>query len=488
MNLKTENLTFGITLGFKLARMEFIWKSDFEFAKKEFENGKNELYYLIASDNIIPDESSYQSFSSSILNYYMRADIEIFYSILIGICIQRSLLIGSSKSESSNKEIEFLAKSSLKSIPDDIIPEKENFFEFVRSKKSPDFDLSNIIREIDCYLKQQHQNKQKTHIQKNDVRIFISYRRDGGDVTAKLICETLKNRGYSVFYDYDSLKGGVFDSKILEAINNCTDMILVLSKKALDRCKNENDWVRQEIKCALNGKKNIIPVMVDKFEFPKKLPKDIQEVTRYNGVRFHMDAFESVIDKIIEKLSPQISASTFNSTPGSASKTNTLIKTKSELRKFIRAVRYDDISTVIDNIPDHKQFISNHYPKDTTKGLYAYLNSAITQVEISNDTTTRLFLEGCLLGIILLREVSGNSENKQFIDNIINSMNYDYFAKQLAVEQNKMWKERILVYEGLYMIAMSKSNEYHKNGNAQAGTMWASVYLILAIIDSFLQN
>ena len=43
--------------------------------------------------------------------------------------------------------------------------------------------------------------------------------------------------------------------------------------------------------------------MMDKFEFPKKLPSDIQEVTRYNGVRFHMDFFESVIEKIIEKLS-----------------------------------------------------------------------------------------------------------------------------------------------------------------------------------------
>jgi len=39
-------------------------------------------------------------------------------------------------------------------------------------------------------------------------QIFISYRRDGGDVTAKLICEALKNRGFTVFYDYDSISGG----------------------------------------------------------------------------------------------------------------------------------------------------------------------------------------------------------------------------------------------------------------------------------------
>ena len=132
-------------------------------------------------------------------------------------------------------------------------------------------------------------------------QIFISYRRDGGDAIAKLICEALKNKGYTVFYDYDSLKGGVFDSKILKSIDECQDVVLVLPKNALTRCKNENDWVRQEIRRALEKKKNIIPVMMDKFEFPKKLPADIQDVARYNGVRFSMDFFESVIDKIIEE-------------------------------------------------------------------------------------------------------------------------------------------------------------------------------------------
>ena len=133
--------------------------------------------------------------------------------------------------------------------------------------------------------------------------IFISYRRDGGDTTAKLICETLKNRGYTVFFDYDSLKGGVFDSRLIGAIDECTDVVLVLPKNALLRCKNEDDWVRQEIRHALKTKKNIIPVMLDGFSFPKKLPPDIQDVSRYNGVRFRMDFFEAVIDKIIEKLS-----------------------------------------------------------------------------------------------------------------------------------------------------------------------------------------
>ena len=133
-------------------------------------------------------------------------------------------------------------------------------------------------------------------------RIFLSYRRDGGDITAKLISEALKNRGYSTFYDYDALKGGVFDDQIREEIISCTDMVLVLPKDALVRCESPEDWVRQEIALALKHGKNIIPVMLKGFEFPETLPDDINEVRYYNGVRFYMEFFDAVIDSIEKKL------------------------------------------------------------------------------------------------------------------------------------------------------------------------------------------
>jgi len=133
-------------------------------------------------------------------------------------------------------------------------------------------------------------------------QIFISYRRDGGDVTAKLICENLKNRGYTVFYDYDSLSGGYFDSRILEAIEKCQEFILVLPPHSLDRCVNEEDWVRKEIRHALECKKNIVPLMLPGFTFPKDLPADIAEVTRINGVQFVMAYFDSVMDTVIDHL------------------------------------------------------------------------------------------------------------------------------------------------------------------------------------------
>ena len=132
--------------------------------------------------------------------------------------------------------------------------------------------------------------------------IFISYRREGGDVTAKLISEALKNRGYVTFYDYDGMKGGMFDRQIERQITECTDMVLVLPPNGLDRCINENDWVREEIRLALRNGKNIVPVMLNGFDFPERLPLDINNVRYYSGVRFHMDYFEAVIDAITKKL------------------------------------------------------------------------------------------------------------------------------------------------------------------------------------------
>ena len=134
-------------------------------------------------------------------------------------------------------------------------------------------------------------------------QIFISYRRDGGDIYAKAICDALKVRGYSVFYDFDSLQGGYFDSRIITAIEECNDFVLVLPQGSLDRCQNDDDWVRLEIRHALECGKNIIPVMLPGFSFPKNLPDDISAISRLNGIDFVMGYFDlAVIPTIVSRL------------------------------------------------------------------------------------------------------------------------------------------------------------------------------------------
>ena len=87
--------------------------------------------------------------------------------------------------------------------------------------------------------------------------IFISYRREAYD-TANLIAEKLRNAGYSVFFDIDTLTSGKFNEQLINVISECKDFILVLPQNALDRCQNEGDWIRREVLCALQNDKNIV--------------------------------------------------------------------------------------------------------------------------------------------------------------------------------------------------------------------------------------
>ena len=81
--------------------------------------------------------------------------------------------------------------------------------------------------------------------------------------------ERFTRMGYRVFYDIESLRSGDFNTKLLEVIEECEDMLLVLPPGGLDRCVNEDDWVRQEVVHALKHQKNIIPVMMRNFTFRK---------------------------------------------------------------------------------------------------------------------------------------------------------------------------------------------------------------------------
>ena len=65
-------------------------------------------------------------------------------------------------------------------------------------------------------------------MQNNPCDVFISYRREGGDTLAQLLYDRLTNRGYRVFLDIESLNSGKFNEKLLEVIEECKDIIIML--------------------------------------------------------------------------------------------------------------------------------------------------------------------------------------------------------------------------------------------------------------------
>ena len=132
--------------------------------------------------------------------------------------------------------------------------------------------------------------------------VFISYRREGGYALARLLYEYLTKLGISVFLDLEELSSGPFNEKLYSAIENCNNFVLVLPENALDRCKNESDWLRLEVEHAIKLKKNIVPFMVKGFEFPKDLPPSMQVLPFFNGVQVSREYFDASMKKLISML------------------------------------------------------------------------------------------------------------------------------------------------------------------------------------------
>lgn len=106
----------------------------------------------------------------------------------------------------------------------------------------------------------------------------------------------------AVFYDVESLRSGKFNTKIFSVIQECTDVIVVFPEYALDRCGDENDWVRKEIVYSIKHNKNIVSVMMRNFQWPKTLPSEMSELQNCNGVSANMEYFDATFEKLLSML------------------------------------------------------------------------------------------------------------------------------------------------------------------------------------------
>lgn len=143
------------------------------------------------------------------------------------------------------------------------------------------------------------ENEENSRKNVEDIDIFISYRRDGGEHVAWRFHDALKNRHYRPFMDYDGLIGGQFDAQLYDAIDHCKDFILILPPNALDRCINEGDWVRLEVERAAEDRKNIIPVRMENFKYPDVLPESLEFLKKQQSFKLYSDLFDDFIDKKI---------------------------------------------------------------------------------------------------------------------------------------------------------------------------------------------
>ena len=132
--------------------------------------------------------------------------------------------------------------------------------------------------------------------------VFISYRRTNAP-WALAISQNLTHHGYDVFFDYRSISSGDFESVILGNIEARAHFIVLLTPSALNRCDEPGDWLRREIEAALKLKRNIVPLMLKRFNFKtksiaQKLTGPLAVLKSYNALSVPMEYFDEAMERL----------------------------------------------------------------------------------------------------------------------------------------------------------------------------------------------
>ena len=132
--------------------------------------------------------------------------------------------------------------------------------------------------------------------------VFISYRRTNY-WTALAVYQNLTAHGFDVFIDYQNIRSGDFEQVILDNIKARAHFLVILSSSALERCNESTDLMRREIEMALDKERNIVPLMMEGFDFGSStvaqiLTGKLASLRRKNGLRIVPDYFNEAMKRL----------------------------------------------------------------------------------------------------------------------------------------------------------------------------------------------
>ncbi|MBR5497509.1 MAG: SEL1-like repeat protein [Clostridia bacterium] len=138
--------------------------------------------------------------------------------------------------------------------------------------------------------------------------IFISYKNDGsGNQFATRLCADLESFGYSVYFNSNEKRADSFPDRLKDAVSNCTDFILVVSKGCIEQliANKEIDWVREEILTARKAEKHIIPILLENADFPSNanvMPEELRFLPHIDAIRFPEQYLKSPFSELTTTL------------------------------------------------------------------------------------------------------------------------------------------------------------------------------------------
>src|SRR5262249_50325189 len=93
---------------------------------------------------------------------------------------------------------------------------------------------------------------------------------------------------------------------ILGNITARAHFLVLLTPSALERCGDQSDWLRREIETALDSNRNVVPLMLEGFDFgaptiASHLTGKLSTIKHYNALNIPPDYFLEAMNRLREK-------------------------------------------------------------------------------------------------------------------------------------------------------------------------------------------
>ena len=88
--------------------------------------------------------------------------------------------------------------------------------------------------------------------------VFLCYRRNVRSFIARAVLQDLRQHGYDVFMDVESIDSGQFETIILAQIAARAHFLVILTHGTLEGSQKPNVWLRREIESAMELRRNVV--------------------------------------------------------------------------------------------------------------------------------------------------------------------------------------------------------------------------------------
>jgi hypothetical protein len=143
--------------------------------------------------------------------------------------------------------------------------------------------------------------------------VFLSYRRDDAGPYARSLHLQLSQRipDAPIFMDLDSIEPGLdFAEVIGQAVSSSAVLVVLIGRQwavltdedGVRRLDNPDDYVRFEVKTALEQGVRVIPVLVDgaKPLRQEELPAELHKLARLNAHKLSYDRYQNDADRLLD--------------------------------------------------------------------------------------------------------------------------------------------------------------------------------------------